>query len=149
MWLTTAPNSFQMLGCIFPATPLEPFVEGAHDDSGGRPEIRRGKSEVTAVTTVGRPLPTYLPTEGSVERLALGLRAYLPQIYTYMSSQYMHARRENSVLALRLTHTFITCYPLPRNPFVQTHKIRLLACSSWLCFCALLALGPKKTAMNP
>ena len=46
-----------MLGCIYLSTPLEPFVEGAHDVSGGHPEIRRGKSEVTAVTTVGRSLP--------------------------------------------------------------------------------------------
>ena len=48
-------------------------MEGAHDVSGGRPEIRRGKSAGTAVTTVGRSLPTYLP--GCVEGLGLrGLR---------------------------------------------------------------------------
>ena len=49
-----------MLGCIYLSTPLEPFVEGAHDVSGGHSVIRRGKSEVTAETTIGRSLPTYL-----------------------------------------------------------------------------------------
>ena len=129
------------LAAFFIATPLEPFVEGAHDVSGGRPEIRRGKSEVTAVTTVGRPLPTYLPKCAKI-----AARFYFVPLPTPPTPRPAPPRPA----APRPTHTPTPPHPRTqsRTPHPRPHNPMLHGCSlDWIS--GLLHFTPSSEAAGP